>query len=824
MQKANLVSDIFVTKRNGNLEKLDLDKINKSAERACENLPDVSVQSVVEDAHMQFYDKIQTAEIDKALILSARTKIEQEPSYSYVAARLLLNNIYKEVFGCGVEQELFKEQYRQSFIENINELVDAGRLDERMLDFDLDTLAENLVLERDNLFKYLGIQTLYDRYFIHIDGVKKETPQAFFMRIAMGLSLNEKNKTAKAIEFYHILSQFLGMNSTPTLFNSGTTHPQLSSCFLSTIDDSLDGIMGTMNDQSKLSKYAGGLGVDFTPVRGMMSHIKGTNGRSSGVVPFMKIFNSVLLAFNQSGLRNGSGAAYLETWHIDFPEFLDLRKETGDDRRRTHDMNTAAWVSDLFMEKVKAEEEWFLFSPDETPDLHSLYGKEFEKRYAHYVRRAKMGKIKNFTSMPAKELFKKMIVSLAETGHPWICFKDASNICYSNKNEGVVNSSNLCTEILRHTLASLYNKEGEKIRIGETAVCNLASINYKAHLEYDKLKDKWRINKVKLAKTVTYLIRMLDNVIDLNYYTIPEAKKSNMAHRPIGLGKMGFVDVLHAFEIPYESQEAVELASELDEFVSYHAIKASCMLAKERGAFSTFEGSEWSEGNLPQDMFDKLFEERGKSKDVPSTKLGEAKWNALRSLVTTIGVRNASILATAPTATISYICGCRQSIEPDPFVLFSYGTLSGSFTMIDEWFVEKAKKDGLWSKELLQEIKEADGNIAKVNVPEKYKKQFKSAFDMDYKYLVDAAAARQQWIDMSQSFNIYNASNSIKEKAEIYLYCYEKGLKTTYYFRSLGASTVEKSTTSKKDSSAEKSLSLCSIEARLRGEECESCQ
>jgi len=815
--KASLMSNILVTKRDGSLENLNLDKINKSAGRACVGLTDVSASEVVLDAHVQLFDKISTIEIDKALILSAKSKIEKEPNYSFVAARLLLNNIYKEVFGCGVEQELFEEQYRQSFIENVNELVEVGRLDPRLLTFDLEFLSEKIDIDRDNLFKYLGIQTLYDRYFIHIDSIKKETPQAFFMRIAMGLAINEKDKDKKALEFYEVMSQFLGMPSTPTLFNSGTTHSQLSSCFLSTVGDSLDSIMGSMHDQAKLSKYAGGLGVDWTPVRGAGSHIKGTNGTSSGVIPFMKIFNDVLVSWNQSGLRKGSGCSYLEVWHIDIEDFIDLRKNTGDDRRRCHDMNTAVWIPDLFMEKVTKDENWYLFSPDEVPDLHDLYGEEFEKRYNYYVKKAQKGEIKLWRTFSAKSLYKKILVSLSETGHPWITYKDASNICYSNSNAGVVHSSNLCTEVIRHTTSSSYDKDGNKTSIGDTAICTLASPNYKAHLEYNEKTGKWKLNKNKLAKTVATMIRMLDNNIDLNFYATPEGRKSNLDHRPIGLGEMGFVDVLHALDIPYESQEAVELASELEEFVSYHAIKTSCKLAKERGVFSTYEGSTWSEGSFPQDMCDKLFEERGKTKDVPKNKISDFKWNALRQLVISHGMRNASVRAIAPTATISYIAGCRQSIEPDYSVLFTYGTLSGSFTMIDEWFVEKAKKLGVWSEELLTAIKQVDGDISKLNLPEDLKKQFKTAFDIDYHYLVDATAARQQWIDMGISFNIYNDNPSLKHLAEKYMYTYEKGLKTTYYLRSRGASKVEKSTVSK-------TPTVCSIEAMKNGGICESCQ
>ncbi len=818
MNKVKSMDGIRVTKRSGKLEKLNLDKINKSAERACRNLNNVSASEIVLDASIALFDGITTEEIDKALILSARTKIEKEPEYSRVASQLLLNNLYKEAFGVGVDSELFEDQYRQAFIENIHVLVEDDRLDSRLLGFDLELLAKELKLERDSLFKYLGIQTLYDRYFIHKEGIHLETPQAFFMRVAMGLCINEKNKNERALEIYEAISQFLYMPSTPTLFNSGTLHSQLSSCYLSTMDDSEDGIMGTWHDQARLSKFAGGLGIDAHPIRGMNAYIKKTNGKSSGPIPFLKILNDTLVAFNQGGKRKGAGCVYFEPSHIDFEDILELKKNTGDERRRCHDLNTAAWVPDLFMKKILSNEDWYMFSPDETPELHELYGKAYVKKYNFYVKKAKAGKIKLFKVVKAKDLFKKMLTALFETGHPWICFKDASNICYSNKNAGVIHSSNLCTEILRHTIATLYDM-GIKKKIGETAVCNLASINYAAHLIYDADTDSYYIDKEKLAKTVKTAIRGLDNVIDINFYPIQEAKLSNDNHRPIGLGTMGFVDVLNAFNIPYETKEAIELASELQEIVSFNAIEASVDLAKERGVFSTYEGSEWSKGNLPQDMFQLLHEERGTEANVPAAKLPKRSWDNLRTKMLVHGMRNASVMAIAPTATISYICGCEASIDPSFSMLYAYDTLSGSFTMINEWFVNKAKKLGLWSDSLIMALKQVDGDVSKLVLPDEIKRQFKTAFDWDYHYLVDCAAARQQWIDMGQSFNIFSDKPSLKHSAEIYLYCFERGLKTTYYFRSRAASKVEKSTVE-----AIKEPSVCSIEAMKRGEVCESCQ
>lgn len=815
------MSGIKVKKRSGNFEKLDNNKINESVLRACEGLEDVSASELVLEAKLQLYDGIPTIEIDKALILTARSKICDEPQYSYVAARLLLNNIYKEVFGAGVEKELFEEQYKEAFKENIYELVEAGRLNEKLTEiFDLDYLSENIKPERDYKFKYMGIQTLYDRYFLHIDEVKKETPQAFFMRVAMGLALREKDCDKKAIEFYNVLSNFYCMSSTPTLFNSGTIHSQLSSCYLSTMDDSEDGIMGTIHDQARLSKYAGGIGVDMHPLRGMNSRIKGTNGKSSGMAPFAKILNSTILAFNQGGKRKGSAAIYAEENHIDIEQFLDLKKETGDDRLRCHDLNPALWGTDYFFRQIKSDAELYLFSPDETPDLHDLYGKEFDKKYNHYIKQAKAGKIKNFKVVKAKELFKKVLTSLFETGHPWINFKDAWNICYSNKNAGVIHSSNLCTEIGRHTHATKY-KMGQKTEIGETAVCNLASVNLNEFIVIDD--EEVYIDYENMKKNIHTTIRMLDNVIDENFYPIEEAKKSNMLHRPIGLGAMGFLDVLHAFRIPYESKEAVELAGEIQEFISYHAILASVELAEERGVFSSYKGSEWSKGNLPIDMCQKLHEYRKTKNTCPPAKIKSKEWEALRILCMTKGVRNGSIMAIAPTATISYICGCSQSIEPDISVLYAYETLSGTFTMINEWFVKRAKEEGIWSKNLVEALKKVDGDVNKLNISDKLKKEFKTAFDIDYHYLVDAASARQQWIDMGQSFNIYCDIPSMKHLADIYLYCFEKALKSTYYLRNRPKTKIEKSVDGETKEQI-KTSSACSIEAMRRGEICESCQ
>jgi ribonucleoside-diphosphate reductase alpha chain len=808
-----------VKKRNGRLEALNLDKINECAERACEGLEDVSVSEIVLDASLQLYDKITTKEIDKALILSSRSKIEKEPNYSYVSARLLLNNLYKEVFGEGVNSEVFEQQYKKSFVQNIKRLVKAERLNEDLLSYDLDLLSSHIATERDGLFKYLGIQTLYDRYFIHIDQRRMETPQGFYMRVAMGLCLEEEDKEDKAIEIYNMMSEFRYSPSTPTLFNSGTQRSQLSSCYLSTVDDSIDGIFGTIHGQARLSKYAGGLGVDWTPVRSSGSYIQGTNGQSSGLVPWLKIFNDTLVGVNQGGKRKGAGCAYLEIWHLDVEDFLELRKNTGDDRRRCHDMNTALWVCDEFMEHVSKEKDWYLFDPSECPDLHETYGNKFSKLYKHYKKMADEGDIKSFSKIPAKDLWKKCLKSLFETGHPWITFKDPSNIRYSNKHSGVVHSSNLCTEILLHTKPTIYH-EGEVVERGETAVCNLASINLSNHIKVRTVD--WK----KLKETISVAVRGLDNVIDINFYPTEEARNSNIKNRPVGLGIMGTHDLLHRLGIFYDSQEAVELCDKIQEFVSLYAIKASALLAKERGTYPTFGGSEWDKGNFPIDTYCALLSERkpvGIEEDKESFETLE-EWDGVRDLVAKYGMRNSNVMAIAPTATISYIQGCSQSIEPDYSVLFVYSTLSGEFTMINEHFVAAAKKSGIWSQALVDALKSVDGDVnSLVDLDHSLKEQFKNAFDIDFHTLIEAAAARQKWIDMGQSLNLYNKHESLKYLNDMYLYAWKKGLKTTYYLRGKAATRLEKSTISDTNLKNESIIDVPKV-CSVLDPGCESCQ
>lgn len=812
------MTDIKVKKRNGRLEEINLDKINKCVERACQDLSEVSASEVVLDASLQLYNKITTAEIDTALIMSARSKIEKEPNYSYVAARMLLNNLYKEAFGQTVDSNLAHELCKTSFIKNVKILVKEGLLDERMLDYDLELLSESLDIERDKNFKYLGIQTLYDRYFIHIEGRRMETPQAFYMRVAMGLSLQEENKEEKAIEFYNMMSTFRYSPSTPTLFNSGTRHSQLSSCYLSTVHDSIDGIFGTIHNQARLSKYAGGLGVDWTAIRSTGSYIKGTNGQSSGLIPWLKIFNDTLVGVNQGGKRKGAGCSYLEPWHIDVEDFLDLRKNTGDDRRRCHDMNTALWVCDEFIKAAQKDSDWYLFDPSEFPELHEKYGDGFSREYRKAKKAADEGKVKSFRVVSAKELWKKMLKSLYETGHPWITFKDPSNIRYSNKHEGVVHSSNLCTEILLHTKATEY-EDGEVIEVGETAVCNLASVNLENHVKVRTLD--WK----KLQETVEVAVRGLDNVIDINFYPTKEARNSNLRHRPVGLGIMGTHGMLHKLGITYDSQEAIDLCGKIQEFISYYAILTSSKLAKERGHYESYMHSEWSYNNLPIDTYCRLMNSRDKAKSYKPEDFETLEWNKVREHIAGHGMRNSNVMAIAPTATISYIQGCSQSIEPDYSVLFVYSTLSGEFTMINEHFVEAAKKKGIWCQQLIDALKAADGDVMAIDLPEDIQQRFKTAFDVNADSLISAAASRQMWIDMGQSFNLYNKGTSLKYLNDIYTNCWEQGLKTTYYLRSKSATRVEKSTVEETVGEEKVEDSLDGIKAcAIDDPDCESCQ
>ena len=808
-----------VKKRNGRLEDFNVDKINACAQRECENIENGSASEIVLDAQLQLFDKIKTTDIDKALILSAREKIEKEPNYSYAAAGLLLNTLYKEVFKESADSDAFKLQYRKSFIQNTKKLVKEGFLNPKLLEYDLGKLSEALKIRRDKSFKYLGIQILADRYFIRQEGKIMEAPQSFWMRVSMGLALNEENKEEWAVKYYNLFSQFLYTSSTPTLFNSGTTHSQLSSCYLNTFDDSIDGIFDGAWQEARKSKYAGGLGLDVTPFRSTGSHIQGTNGISSGLVPWLKIYNDLLVAVNQGGKRPGAGCAYLEPWHLDFEDFLNLRRNTGDDRLRCHDMNTASWIPDEFMRRVKNEDVWYFFDPKES-ELHDLFGEEFDKKYNELCDKAEEGLVKNYRITTAKDLWKKMLKVLFETSHPWNTFKDPCNIRYTNQHEGTVRSSNLCTEITLHTKSSKY-QHGEKVKTGETAVCNLGSINLLNHLEQKQIHggSEFKIDYNKLKETIHTAIRILDNVIDLNFYPTKEASNSNLKHRPIGLGMMSIHDVLHKMNIRIDSDEAIEFNDKLFEFYSCHAIYASSKLAKERGHYKTYEGSLWSAGQLPIDSYNSLMSYR-KNKTKATETLKE--WEKVRKHIAEFGMRNSNVMAIAPTATIGYINGVEQSIEPNFSVLFVYENKSGNFYITNPHFVNDMKEKGLWNPELASFIKSIDGDLSLANghIPHDVKEKYKTAFDRDMFKLIECNSVRQKWIDQAISFNLYNKSTSLKYLNDIFMACWEAGLKTTYYLRNRAASKVEKST---QENQSEEATS-CSIEAMKNGGTCESCQ
>jgi ribonucleoside-diphosphate reductase alpha chain len=777
-------SSLTVKLDDGKVVPLNVERMYRVATEACSGLTGVDAEAVVKAALKDLYDGIPEAEVAQALTLSARAMIEKEPNYTYVSARLLTDSMRHEALKfLGVPDsrptfEEMKELYPHYFREYVQKAAQLELLDVKLTTYDLDRLGKALLGDRDAKFDYLGLQTLYDRYFIHSNRVRFELPQAFFMRVAMGLAINEVDREGRAIEFYQLLSSFDFMSSTPTLFNSGTLRPQLSSCYLTTVPDDLHGIFGAIHDNAMLSKFAGGLGNDWTPVRGMGAYIKGTNGKSNGVVPFMKVANDTAVAVNQGGKRKGAVCGYLETWHRDVEEFLDLRKNTGDDRRRTHDMNTANWVPDLFMQRVMEDGQWTLFSPEDTPDLHDLVGDAFAKRYAEYEALADAGKIKNHKRMPALQLWRKMLSMLFETGHPWITFKDPCNLRSPQQHVGMVHSSNLCTEITLNT------KAGKEI-----AVCNLGSVNLAAHITDGKL------NLRKLEKTITTAMRMLDNVIEYNYYSVDTARASNLQHRPVGLGIMGFNDALYQLRFPYESDQAIKFADVSMEAVSYFAIKASTDLAEERGAYKSFKGSLWSQGILPIDSIKILAKARGKYLQQDTSTSGAFNWDALRTRVTTVGMRNSNTMAIAPTATIANITGVSQSIEPTYQNLYVKSNLSGEFTVINQYLVDDLKARGLWDEVMVHDLKYYDGSVEKIDrVPADLKELYKCAFEVDAKRLVDAGSRRQKWIDQAQSLNLYMKQPSGKKLDELYKHAWVSGLKTTYYLRTLGATHAEKTT------------------------------
>ncbi|MEN9316099.1 MAG: hypothetical protein RIS35_2492 [Pseudomonadota bacterium] len=762
---------------------LDLGALRAMVESACVGLEEfVSVDAVLGETVKNLYDGVPLDEVYKSAILSARALIEKDPAYSQVTARLLLHTMRREVLGEEVAQSAMSERYAEYFPRFVRRGVDAGLLDDALLQFDLVRLGRALAADRDLQFGYLGLQTLYDRYFLHVDEVRIELPQAFFMRVAMGLALNEIDREARAIEFYELLSKFDFMSSTPTLFNAGTLRSQLSSCYLTTVSDDLDGIYEAIKENALLAKYAGGLGNDWTPVRALGSHIKGTNGKSQGVVPFLKVVNDTAVAVNQGGKRKGAVCAYLETWHLDIEEFLDLRKNTGDDRRRTHDMNTANWIPDLFMKRVMENGEWTLFSPSDCPDLHERFGRDFEQAYLRYEQKAASGELRLHRKIPAVSLWRKMLSMLFETGHPWLTFKDPCNLRSPQQHVGVVHSSNLCTEITLNTSDA------------EIAVCNLGSVNLVAHLKTGE-DGRPVLDHDKLARTIRTAMRMLDNVVDINYYAVGKARNSNLKHRPVGMGIMGFQDCLHAMRVPYASPEAVEFADRSMEAVCYYAYWASTELAEERGRYSSFKGSLWDRGILPKDSLDLLAEQRGAEYlDVDRSEAMD--WNALRERIRAHGMRNSNCVAIAPTATISNIIGVSACIEPTFQNLYVKSNLSGEFTVVNEYLVRDLKRLGLWDDVMVADLKFFDGSLARIDrVPPELRAVYATAFEVDPAWLVEAASRRQKWIDQAQSLNIYMAGASGRKLHETYTHAWLRGLKTTYYLRTLGATSAEKSTT-----------------------------
>lgn len=765
---------------DGSLKPLNEKRLRKIIAEACANLTGTDQEKLLEETKRNLFDGVPLHEISKAVVMVARTLIEQEPNYTYASARLLLDELRTEALSfLGLGQSATFSEMQKLYPAYFNTYIHRGiqleLISPELEKFDLEKLAHALKPERDQQFTYLGLQTLYDRYFLHSNENRFELPQAFFMRVAMGLAINEKDKEQRAIEFYDLLSSFDFMSSTPTLFNSGTLRPQLSSCFLTTIPDDLAGIYSAIRDNALLAKFSGGIGNDWTPIRAIGSRIKGTNGKSQGVIPFMKVANDTAIAVNQGGKRQGAVCAYLETWHLDIEDFLELRKNTGDDRRRTHDMNTANWIPDLFMQRVFEDGEWTLFSPFDVPDLHDKYGKEFEKAYLAYETKAACGEIKNHRKTSALKLWRKMISMLFETGHPWITFKDPCNLRSPQQHIGTIHNSNLCTEITLNTSQE------------EIAVCNLGSINLAQHMTASGLDLK------KLRKTVHTAIRMLDNVIDINYYTVPQAKNSNLKHRPIGLGIMGFQDCLHQLRRPYGTDQAVQFADESMEQVSYFAIEASNELAVERGSYESFAGSLWSQGILPIDSIELLAKTRDEY--LEQNRATTLDWETLRKKIKTSGMRNSNVLAIAPTATISNICGVSQSIEPTYENLYVKSNLSGEFTVVNMYLVNDLKALGLWDEVMVSDLKYYDGSVQEIDrIPDELKALYATAFEVDTRWLVEAASRRQKWIDQAQSLNLYIAEPSGKKLDTLYRLAWLRGLKTTYYLRSLSATSTEKAT------------------------------
>lgn len=806
-----------VTKRDGTTEAVDKRKILRAVERAFKGLEDVDAGLVADEAYDQLHDGITTADIERTTILSARSRIAEEPNYSYAASRLLLSSLYREVFGFRVDGRKFAKDYRWAFQARVIDLVDDGKLDPRLGVsgvFDLERLAEALRPERDHLLKYQGADTLYDRYLLRVNRVRAETPQAFWMRVAMGLAINEPDPTAAAVRFYELFSTLRYCPATPTLFNSGTTRPQLSSCFLSTMEDSIDGIFGTcgVHGQARLSKLAGGLGIDIHPLRATNSLIRG-QGKSGGIVPWAKQFDTMVGGVNQEGKRKGAAAVSVEPWHIDFMDFLDLLRNTGDERRRTHDIHTVAWIPNLFMTQADKGGDWYFFCPSECPDLHELYGEAFEARYWHYAAEAEAGRLRNWKKLPARDVRKKFILATKETGHPWWVFKDTANLRHQNAHAGVIHSTNLCTEIFEPTRPTRYDEEGDVTELGETAVCTIGSANLSAHTS-----DDGDIDYQLLADTVVTAVRILDNAVTLNHYPTKEARNSATNFRHVGLGQMGWADVLHKKRLAFDSDAALALADEVTEFFSYHAILASAVLAGDRGAYPKFKGSSWDRGVLPVDTYNALRSARAGGREAWHG--GKLDWAPVREAVARHGMRNGLTMAIAPTATISFIVGCAQSIEPDFSVLWTYKSLSGDNTMISEFFVKEMKRLKVWDREFAKRLQQVDGDVSKLVLPAPIKARFKTAFDVDQFKLIDIAAARQKWLDQGQSLNLYYAGDSMKFVWDLYRHAWAALLKSTYYLRTEGASRVEKANVERAAAPA-RAGAVCRVGDLM--ETCESC-
>jgi ribonucleoside-diphosphate reductase alpha chain len=804
--------EINVTFKDGHQGPLDTKRLLTIITEACEGLEDVSRDAIYDETLKNLYPGVKMEDVRTSLVMTARTMVEKDPNYSYVTARLLMDTLRSEALNfLGIAEAATQSEMHYRYAATLKPYIEKGveldLLSPLLLEFDLSLLGEALQAERDQQFTYLGLQTLYDRYFIQSEGIRFELPQVFFMRVAMGLASKEDNREQRAIEFYNLISSFDYMVSTPQLFNSGTLRPQLSSCFLTTVPDDLHGIYSSIRDNAMLSKWAGGLGNDWTPVRALGAHIKGTNGKSQGVVPFLKVVNDTAVAVNQGGKRKGAVCSYLETWHLDIEEFLELRKNTGDDRRRAHDMNTANWIPDLFMKRVFKDQDWTLFSPNTVPELHELHGKAFEDAYEEYERQATAGQITPYKTIKATDLWRKMISMLFETGHPWITFKDACNARSPQQHKGTIHSSNLCTEITLNTSQD------------EIAVCNLGSINLVNHVEQSGL------NQEKLKNTITTAVRMLDNVIDINYYSVPQAENSNLKHRPIGMGIMGFQDSLYKQRIPYASEQAVEFADVSMEMISYYAISASTELAEERDRYDSYEGSLWDQGVLPIDSLKILRETRGE--DFFDVNMEQRlDWDNLRARIKQTGMRNSNVLAIAPTATIANISGISASIEPTYQNLYVKSNLSGEFTVVNPYLVNDLKKLNLWDDVMVNDLKYYEGSVQKIDrVPDEIKLLYATAFEMEPRWLVDAASRRQKWIDQAQSLNLYVAEASGKKLDITYRMAWLRGLKTTYYLRALAATTTEKSTVS------DNSLNKVSNETvpvpmacSLDDPDCEACQ